>query len=153
MEPVIRRAEPADRAVVERIVHDAYIRYVSRIGRAPAPMNDDYQSRIAEGVVRVLTIQDEIAGLVLLLPKADYLLLDNVAVAPERQGSGLGRRMIAFAEAEALRLGYPEIRLYTNAAMHENLAIYTKLGYQEFARVREDGFHRVFMRKRLAGVG
>lgn len=68
MEPVIRQAEPADRAVIERIVHDAYIRYVSRIGRAPAPMNDDYQLRIAEGVVRVLTVQDEIAGLVALLP-------------------------------------------------------------------------------------
>jgi GNAT superfamily N-acetyltransferase len=150
MEPVIRQAEPADRAVIERVVHDAYICYVSRIGRVPAPMDDDYQLRIAEGVVRVLTIQDEIAGLVVLLPKADYLLLDNVAVAPERQGSGLGRRMIAFAEAEALRLGYAEIRLYTNAAMHENLSIYTKLGYQEFARVQENGFHRVFMRKRLA---
>jgi GNAT superfamily N-acetyltransferase len=85
-----------------------------------------------------------------LLRKADYLLLDNVAVAPERQGSGLGRRLIAFAEAEALRLGYPEIRLYTNAVMHENLSIYTKVGYQEFARVQEDGFHRVLMRKRLS---
>jgi len=108
MEPIIRQAEPADRAVIERIVHDAYIRYVSRIGRAPAPMNDDYQLRIAEGVVRVLTIQEEVAGLVVLLPKADYLLLDNVAVAPKRQGSGLGRRMIVFAEAEAMskdRLG------------------------------------------------
>jgi hypothetical protein len=90
MEPIIRQAEPADRAVIERIVHDAYIRYVSRIGRAPAPMNDDYQLRIAEGVVRVLTIQDEIAGLVVLLPKADHLLLDNVAVAPGATGIGPG---------------------------------------------------------------
>jgi len=53
MEPIIRQAEPADRAVIERIVHDAYIRHVSRIGRAPAPMNDDYQLHIAEDVVRV----------------------------------------------------------------------------------------------------
>jgi GNAT superfamily N-acetyltransferase len=150
MEPVIRQAKPADRPVIERIVHDAYGRYVSRIGRAPAPMNDDYKLRIAEGVVRVLTIQEEIAGLVVLLPKADYLLLDNIAITPERQGSGLGRRLIAFAEAEALRLGYTEIRLYTNIAMHENLAIYTKLGYQEFDRATEDRFNRVFMRKRLS---
>jgi GNAT superfamily N-acetyltransferase len=113
-------------------------------------MNDDYQLRISEGVVQVLTIQGEIAGLVVLLPRADYLLLDNVAVTPERQGSGLGRRLVAFAEAEALRLGYTEIRLYTNIAMYENLAIYTKLGYQEFGRGQEDGFNRVFMRKRLA---
>lgn len=150
MEPVIRQAEPGDRTVIERIVRDAYLRYIPRIGRPPAPVNDDYQARISEGVVSVLTIQDEVAGLVVLLPKTDYLLLDNVAVTPERQGSGLGRRLVAFAEAEALRLGYAEIRLYTNIAMHENLAIYTKLGYQEFGRAQEDGFNRVFMRKWLA---
>jgi GNAT superfamily N-acetyltransferase len=152
MEPVIRQAEPADRAVIERVVCEAYLRYIPRIGKAPAPMNDDYQKRIAEGVVTVLTVQDEVVGLVVLLPKTDYLLLDNLAVTPKRQGSGLGRRLVAFAEAEALRLGYAEIRLYTNIAMHENLAIYTKLGYQEFGRAQEDGFSRVFMRKQLVAL-
>jgi hypothetical protein len=34
MEPVIRQAELAGRAVIERIVRDAYIRHVSRLGRA-----------------------------------------------------------------------------------------------------------------------
>jgi len=150
MQPVIRQAVPADLASIECIVTDAYARYIPRIGKAPAPMNDNYQGRIANGVVWVLTVQGEIAGLMVLLPKADHLLLDNVAVTPERQGSGLGRRLVAFAEAEALRLGYSEIRLYTNVAMHENLPIYSKLGYQEFGRVQEEGFNRVFMRKRLA---
>jgi GNAT superfamily N-acetyltransferase len=112
-------------------------------------MNDDYQARIAEDVVRVLTVQDEVEGVIVLLPKAAYLLVDNVAVTPERQGSGLGRRLIAFADAEALRLGYTEIRLYTNVAMHENLALYTRLGYQECGHAWEDGFNRVFMRKPL----
>jgi GNAT superfamily N-acetyltransferase len=149
MHPIIRQAVPADLASIERIVNDAYARYIPRIGKAPAPMNDNYQGRVAEGVVWVLTVQGEIAGLTVLLPKADHLLLDNVAVTPERQGSGLGRRLVTFAEAEALRLGYTEIRLYTNIAMQENLAIYTKLGYQESGRADEDGFKRVFMKKRL----
>lgn len=145
----IRQAVPADLASIERIVTDAYARYIPRIGKAPAPMSDNYQGRVAEGVVWVLTVQDEIAGLIVLLPKANHLLLDNVAVTPERQGTGLGRRLIIFAEAEALRLGYTETRLYTNIAMHENLVIYTKLGYQESGRAEEDGFKRVFMKKRL----
>jgi GNAT superfamily N-acetyltransferase len=51
--------------------------------------------------------------LIVLLPKPDHLLLDNIAVAPARQGSGLGRWLLAFAEAEAVRRGYGEIRLYT----------------------------------------
>ena len=60
-----------------------------------------------------------LAGIVVLLPAPDYLLLDNIAVSPARHGRGLGRCLVAFAEAEALRRGYREIRLYTHQAMVE----------------------------------
>jgi hypothetical protein len=41
------------------------------------------------------------------------------------------------------------MRLYTNAAMTENLAYYSRRGYTETHRAHQDGFHRVFFRKRL----
>jgi hypothetical protein len=41
------------------------------------------------------------------------------------------------------------LRLYTNAAMRENLILYHRLGYQEDDRRGEDGFERVFLSKRL----
>ncbi|MFX8999726.1 GNAT family N-acetyltransferase, partial [Acinetobacter baumannii] len=44
--------------------------------------------------------------------------------SPDRQGRGLGRRLIAFADAEARRLGLPEIRLYTHVTMTGNIALY-----------------------------
>jgi ribosomal protein S18 acetylase RimI-like enzyme len=84
-----------------------------------------------------------------LLPKPDHLLLDNIAVAPERQGLGLGRRLLAFAEAEALRHGYREIRLYTHQTMIENQRLYAAIGYRETGRRTEAGYDRVFMCKRL----
>ena len=34
--------------------------------------------------------------------------VDNIAVAPDAQGSGLGRRLMDFAEAETARRGYVE---------------------------------------------
>jgi ribosomal protein S18 acetylase RimI-like enzyme len=77
------------------------------------------------------------------------MLLDNIAVVPERQGSGLGRRLLAFAEAEALRHGYREIRLYTHQTMIENQRLYAAIGYRETGRGTEAGYDRVFMRKRL----
>jgi len=51
-----------------------------------------------------------------LLLKADHLLLDNLAVRPDRQRRGFGRKFIAFAEAEARRLRFAELRLYTHEA-------------------------------------
>ena len=92
-----------------------------------------------------------IAAIVVLLPAPDYLLLDNIAVAPERQGSGLGRRLLAFAEAEASRRGYREIRLYTHQTMVENQRLYASIGYEETGRGAEAGYDRVFMRKQLPG--
>ncbi len=71
--------------------------------------------------------------------------------ARDRQGQGLGRRLVAFAESEARRLGYAELRLYTHATMTENIALYTRLGFCETGRGREAGYDRVFMAKRLGG--
>ena len=147
---MIRRAQPADRAVVEEIVRDAYGMYVERIGKPPGPMLDDYAALIADGTISVLEDRDgTIAAIIVLLPKPDHLLLDNIAVRPDRQGSGLGRRLIAFAEDEAHRLGYAELRLYTHRKMTENIALYARLGFVETGRGREAGYDRVFMTKRL----
>jgi GNAT superfamily N-acetyltransferase len=148
---VIRRAQPTDRAAVEQIVRDAYSMYIERIGKPPGPMLDDYGALIAEGVVSVCEGSDgTLAALIVLLPKPDHLLLDNIAVRPDRQGRGLGRQLIAFAEAEARRLGHAELRLYTHQKMTENIALYARLGFVETGRGQEAGYERVFMTKRLA---
>ena len=150
-EPRIRAATGADVSVIGQIVEQAYRHYIPRIGKPPGPMLEDYSARISEGAVWVIEEGSTIAGIVVLLPRPDYLLLDNIAVAPARQGSGLGRRLLAFAEAEAVRRGYREIRLYTHETMIENQRLYAAIGYEETGRGTEAGFERVFMRKRLAG--
>ena len=147
---MIRAAAPQDAAAVEAIVREAYSIYIDRIGRPPGPMLDDYPALVAAGVVSVLeTPEGVIAAIIVLLPKPDHLLLDNIAVRRASQGQGLGRRLIAFAETEARRLGYREIRLYTHETMTENVALYTRLGFIETGRGHESGYDRVFMRKSL----
>ena len=142
-------AEIADRPGVEATVRDAYGLYVERIGREPAPMAADYGRLIAEGLVYVLELDGDLAGLIVLVAGSDHLLVENVAVAPAYQGRGLGRRLMAFAEREAGAAGLPEVRLYTNVAMTENLRFYPALGYEETRRVVEGGFARVYFSKRL----
>ena len=83
------------------------------------------------------------------MPKPDHLLLDNIAVRPDRQGEGLGLRLIGFAEGETRRLGHAELRLYTHVIMTENIALYARVGFVETGRGREAGYDRVFMTKRL----
>jgi GNAT superfamily N-acetyltransferase len=146
-ETPIRSANTADVATVARIIHDAYQHYIARMGKPPGPMLDDYAALVVEGVVWVIEEADKLVGVLVLLPKSDHLLLDNVAVRPSPQGKGFGRQLLEFAEAEALRQGYGEIRLYTNQMMTENQRLYASTGYEEIGRGTEAGYERVFMRK------
>lgn len=130
-------------------MHDAYAAYIGRVGKPPGPLLDDYRQLIRAHEVWVTLDDEKIIGVLVLLPKPDHLLLDNVAVDPAYHKRGIGRFLIEFAESEAARRGYDEIRLYTHQAMHENLAIYPHLGYHETGRGEQAGFARVFFRKQL----
>ena len=61
----------------------------------------------------------------------DHAMIYSVAVRPGRHGAGLGRTLLAAAERMAASWGVPELRLYTNALMTRNLALYARLGYRE----------------------
>src|SRR5215467_8048207 len=149
MKPTIRAASDRDLSAIERVIYDAYKDYIPHIGKPPAPMTDDYRRQIEAGNVWVLLVEDRLVGLIVLVRQRDHMLLDNVAVAPERHGCGLGRALMEFAEATARECGYHEIHLYTNELMHRNLALYKHLGYEETARRLDSGFRRVFMKKTL----
>jgi ribosomal protein S18 acetylase RimI-like enzyme len=146
----IRPAEPGDAAVVRDLVRTAYSKYVERIGKEPAPMLEDYGALIRAGEVWVWDEGGEVLGLLVMRPAEDHLYMGNVAVAPGHQGRGLGRELVAFAEERATAYGLSEVRLYTNEKMHENLAVYAKLGFEETGRGVDGDYRRVFMRKRLS---
>jgi GNAT superfamily N-acetyltransferase len=147
----IRAATAADVPEMAQIVEDAYRRYIPRMGRLPGPMLDDYSARVSEDTAWVIEEGSTVVGILVLLPKPDHLLLDNIAVTPARQGLGLGRRLLVFAEEEAVRRGYREIHLYTHETMTENQCLYAAIGYEEIGRGTEAGYERVFMRKQLGG--
>lgn len=142
-------ARPSHAAEVAKCVTSAYEHYIDRMGCKPGPMLDDYAEMIDKHSVWVIHEDDTLAAVLVLISKPNHLLLDNVAVSPEFQGRGLGRRMMKFAEIEACQLGYKEIVLYTHELMHENIALYERIGYNEFERKQELGFDRVYMRKAL----
>jgi ribosomal protein S18 acetylase RimI-like enzyme len=115
--------------------------------RAPAPLAEDLRPRIHNGHVWI--VGRPVEGLICLRPMDEALLIQNVAVHPNAQGTGLGRRLMDFAEDVARQKGFHRISLYTNEVMTENLAIYAHLGYREVARRTQAGYRRVFMEKAL----
>lgn len=149
--PIIRPAREGEGPALAALVDAAYGHYVARIGRKPGPMLDDYDARVAAGQAHVATdAAGAILGVLVLEDCADgALLLDNIAVAPAAKGTGVGRALMVFADAEAARRGAPLIRLYTHEMMVENVALYARVGFVETGRIEEKGFRRVYMEKRI----
>ncbi|HEX5850533.1 MAG TPA: GNAT family N-acetyltransferase [Rubrobacter sp.] len=145
----IRPATIREAEAVTACVREAYAKYVGRIGREPAPMLVDYEAAILAGEAWVLVEEDETSGVLVMRPEKDHLFVETVAVRADRQGSGLGRTLMEFAEEAARDRGLHEIRLYTNEKMEENLPFYRGLGFEETGRGLDDGYRRVFMKKRV----
>lgn len=145
MEP--RKATPADVPAIQAVIAASYRKYLDRMDRPPAPMLHDYNAAIQAGDTWVTG--DPVLGVISLVQEGDSLLVENVAVDPATQGTGLGRRLMNFAEQQAAQRGLGRLTLYTNEAMTENQAIYTHLGYEVRDRRTENGYQRVFMEKVL----
>ena len=148
---MIRQATAADEAAIRNCAGQAYARYISLIGRKPAPMLADFSAQIAAGHVHVATDGDgAFQGFIVFYPEDRHMLLENVAVLPDAAGKGIGKALIRLCEDEARRQSLAAVRLYTNEKMTDNLSIYPRLGYAEVARCSEHGFNRVYFEKRLA---
>ena len=92
MNNIPRLAGPADLSQVRAVVAAAYEKYTAQMEEAPAPVYRDYAEAIDHELVWV--IGDPIQGLISLVPADDALLIENIAVRPSSQGSGLGRRLM-----------------------------------------------------------
>lgn len=145
----LHRATPDDVDAITALVNAAYAKYVARIGRKPYPMTVDYAVSVAEHQVWAAEADDEIMGVLVLVPSEDHMLIENVAVSPNHQGAGLGKRLLQLADGEATRQSYGEIRLYTNVRFAENIAIYTHYGYTETGCGDLNNLNVVFMKKSL----
>ena len=142
-----RRARPDEATALRDLVRASYAPWVTVIGREPAPMKDDFAARIAAGQAWVVEQDGALRGALVIEDTPTGLLIDNVAVAPEAQGTGLGRALMDFAVAEAARRGHGRVWLYTHEKMARNIALYGRLGFVETHRAEQSGFARVFMAK------
>ncbi len=78
----------------------------------------------------------------------------RLAVAPDRQGEGLGTRLLVEIERHA-RPGVTSLALFTGDRSHRNLRLYARHGYVETHRTPAGTHRLVHMRKarRVAAAG
>ena len=130
----MRLARPEDLAAIVALTEAAYAPYNAILDAPPIPVTEDYAPRIANGEVWLLESGGEPAGVLTLERHEDHAMIFSVAVSPAFQGKGFGIKLLNHADQQTRLWGLPEIRLYTNAKMERNIALYLAYGYRETGR-------------------
>lgn len=94
-----------------------------------------------------------LAGCVFCDPRADCLYVGKLAVDSRLLKQGIGRALMARAEAEARTLGMPALEVQTRIELAENHAAFAAMGFVRTGEMAHAGFDRptsVTMRKALS---
>jgi DNA-binding MarR family transcriptional regulator/N-acetylglutamate synthase-like GNAT family acetyltransferase len=102
------------------------------------------------GVLLVATLRGEPAGCGALKYHGDAPAeVKRMWVSPAVRGLGLGRRLLAELEAEAVRRGVRVLRLETNRALTEAIGLYRSAGYREVSAFNTEPYAHHWFEKAL----
>ena len=147
----IRLASHRDADAIRALTRSAYAKWIPVIGREPFPMQADYEQAVRQHRFDLLYLDAALAALIETMQQPDHWWIENIAVAPQHQGKGLGRKLLDHAECLAIEAGLKEMRLLTNQAFASNVALYQRVGYRidRIAPFSGNTNMTVYMSKRL----
>jgi GNAT superfamily N-acetyltransferase len=137
---LIRRAVATDVAALTTCFERAWAPVLAR-GIALPPVSEGLAGDIDSHLVWVAQAEPQdgqlpgglpgrLLGGLVAVAEEHHLHIANLAVAPEAQGLGVSRALLAQAEQFCLEQGWKELRLATHIEMPENLALYSHLGWR-----------------------
>jgi GNAT superfamily N-acetyltransferase len=135
------------------LVRTAYAKYFPRTGVDLFTAGPIAAPPVSNGHVHVISGAIGLMGVVVAVPHPDdgILRIECLAVQPMAQRRGVGRALLAFAEALCRQRGLRRIEIRLNEAMWEVAALLARLGYQEVDYAERDGLRHVVMRKDISG--
>ncbi|WP_269584746.1 GNAT family N-acetyltransferase [Roseibium sp. Sym1] len=124
-------ARPEDAPALKALADRAYAHYIPVIDAIPAPMQADYAEMVRDHEVWTIRSNGALSASLVLINRDDHLLIESIAVDPDSQGRGYGRRLLDWSRRRAVVLGQTDLRLYTNVLMTDNRAWYRRAGFAE----------------------
>ncbi len=144
--PAPRRAGPDDAETVARLLHDFNTEFDTPTPEV-AVLTMRLQSLLAEPATIAYLIGEPAAGVALVTLRSNVwydgpvALLDELYVAPERRGHGLGGAMIDLLIADAKQMGVSAIEINVDAEDVDAQRFYERHG---FSGVDHDTGERAF---------
>ncbi len=150
----IRDIRPADAGEVLTLQRAAFVQEALIYGTPHMPpltqTLDELRAELAENDGCVALDGPRIVGAVRARHDGVLLLIGRLVIAPDRQGEGIGSRLLAAVEERGRQRGATAAELFTGSLSEANLRLYEREGYRESQRtLGDDGIEQVFLRKPL----
>jgi GNAT superfamily N-acetyltransferase len=148
----------SDWAGVLQLLRDAFAFMEERID-PPSSVHRLTPTSIAaksrEETLFLATDEDELLGCVFASQRSESLYVSKLGVRRDRQGEGIGRRLMEAVEHHAHEVGIRNLELDTRIELTENQETFAAMGYVRTAEHAHDGYDQptfVTMRKELTDV-
>jgi GNAT superfamily N-acetyltransferase len=143
-------AHPHAQHCLREYVAELDRRFAAGFDPARSISADDEELRPPAGLLLVASLRSEPIGCGALKFHGDKPTeIKRLWVAESARGAGIGRRLLAELEARAGRSSSPIVRLETNQALTEGIAMYRSAGYTEVAPFNDEPYAHHWFEKRL----
>ncbi len=152
----LRPLAPGDAAPVAALIRVAFAAQAVVTDPLPSALRvteADVVAHLRIGGGVVAEAAETLVGSALWAARDGGLYLARLAVAPSRRRRGVGRALVAAAEAAARSAGLPVVRLSTRLLLLDNRRLFAACGFVETTREAHPGHAEptfVNMEKRLA---
>jgi len=135
---VVDPSEPAVREATRRYFAELSERFEHGYDPSAAISATDDEVRLPRGLTLLATLHGEPVGLGLLKFHGDWTHLKRMWLSRDLRGVGLGARLLRTLETHAKAHGIRTVRLETNRALTEAIALYHQAGYREVAAFNDE---------------
>lgn len=150
---ILARVSQTDAGEALTIQRAAFVSEALIYGTADMPVLtqtlDQLRAELAGSSGWVARQRGRLIGIIHAAETEELLLIGRIAVAPDIQGAGIGKRLLDIVEQNSRA---PEAELFTGSLSESNIRLYQKCGYRITEEIDQgDGTAQIFMRKRING--
>ncbi len=148
---VVPPASPDARLCVDHYLRELSERFDTGYDPGNAAPTDDADFTQPDGVFVLARLDGRAVGCgALKRPAAKMGEIKRLWIDPATRGLGIGRKLLTALEDLARDMGLDRVRLDSNRALTEALALYRKCGYAEVERFNEDPYAQMWFDKALS---
>ncbi|WP_372572812.1 GNAT family N-acetyltransferase [Ruegeria jejuensis] len=126
----LRAAVPADLPQLVKVITSAYAAERARLSGIP-DVTEGLDAHIREDIVQLAERAEVLLGVIVLVRQENALMVANLAVSAQAQGTGIGGQLMRLAETMAREAGYGRLSLRTHVGMSATRRFYAGLGWVE----------------------